>query len=254
MLFLLLFFMSTAFADATYNWQNPTYIPTAQSPPATYSAPADPVITTQNLSVVTIRISGTCTGLVAVPQGTNEQVSPNWTALYATPVDSGGTLKSITASGFYRVNSAGFSQVRLHITALTASCTVTLAGTSGSVYAGYSDVCLSPNLTHSGVAIAQATATTAQLVALTAGQTIAVCGFSLTAGGTSPAFKFVDGGGTACATDQTSLTGSYAPSATIGVVNYSPNATAFSARVGMALCLTTAATTDVEGVLTYVKW
>ena len=39
-----------AFADATYPWSTPSYVPTAVSPSATLSAPGTYAMTTQNVA------------------------------------------------------------------------------------------------------------------------------------------------------------------------------------------------------------
>lgn len=123
----------TAFGQ-TYPINNPTYIPTAVAPPQAFTAPGDYTYSTSGISTVTIRVTGTCTGLTAAPQGTNDNT--NWTTVQAIPVAGGGNVTSITGIGFWRVNAAGFTRTRLHITVLSASCTVAMAGTNspGNLY------------------------------------------------------------------------------------------------------------------------
>lgn len=117
-----------------YPINNPTYIPTAIAPPQTFTTTGDYTYSASGISTVTIRVSGTCTGLTAAPQGTND--GTNWTTVQAIPVAGGGNVTSITGTGFWRVNAAGFTKTRLHITVLSASCTVAMAGTMapGNLY------------------------------------------------------------------------------------------------------------------------
>lgn len=118
----------------TYPYSNPTYIPTAILAPQAFTTTGDYTFAVSGLSTVTIRVSGTCTSLVSAPQGTND--GTNWTTIQAIPVNGGANVTSITGTGFWRVNTAGFSSVRLHITTLAASCTVAMAGTAapGALY------------------------------------------------------------------------------------------------------------------------
>lgn len=118
----------------TYPVTNPTYIPTAVLAPQTFTTTGDYVYAVSGISTVTIRVSGTCTSLTSAPQGTND--GTNWTTIQAIPVAGGGNVTSITGAGFWRINAAGFTKTRLHITVLAASCTVAMAGSNapGNLY------------------------------------------------------------------------------------------------------------------------
>ena len=119
-------------ADAAYPVNNVTYIPTAFSPPVTYTAPGSYILTTHNIGTATIRISGTCTGLTAVGQVSQDGI--NYTTINLYPVATGviTIATSATAPGLWRINPAGFLKARLSITALTASCTVQMGGTTAA--------------------------------------------------------------------------------------------------------------------------
>lgn len=240
-----------ALADAAYPYSNATYIPTAISPPQTFTAPGDYTLTTHGLSISTLRITGTCTSLAATVQGSND--ATNWTSLNLSTIGHGSSTVDIASTGFWRVNSSGLSKIRLHITALTATCTVAMTGSNGSHIAA--DPCADQAVMKSSVAINQSTATTAAIVAAAAGKRTYVCGFVATASGTTPTFTFSTGTHTSadCDTGASNLTGAMVPSATVGTVSYSPNVTAFSTAAAGQLCLVTAATTSVQGVLTYVQ-
>jgi hypothetical protein len=57
----------------------------------------------------------------------------NYTTVNLYPIATGTSaptaVASVGAVGFWKVNTAGFNKVRLHITALTATCTVAMLGT-----------------------------------------------------------------------------------------------------------------------------
>jgi hypothetical protein len=258
---LILLSSQLAFADATYTYQNPTYIPSAISPLKNYTAPADYVLTAHNLDTVTLQISGTCTSLAATMQGTNQSgitPTPVWTTLNAWPAAGGASVATFGGTGTWRVDVAGLSQARLHITALTASCNVIMSGTSGTMsqLSNINDPCTSEYVVKSSAVLNQATATTAVIVPAVTGKITYVCGFAATAAGTTPTFNFTTGtqASAACDTAAAVTTGLLNPSATIGVVAFPQGATAFtSGAISRQVCMTTAATTSVQGLLTYVQ-
>lgn len=136
-LFLFVMLAITSFfasADANYPFLTPTYIPNADALPSTYTAPADYNLTLLGVGTTTLRVSGTCTSLAAIAQGSNDQGS-NWTAINLYPIATGTTaptsVASISAVGFWKINTVGFNLVRLHITALTATCVVEMLGSPG---------------------------------------------------------------------------------------------------------------------------
>lgn len=257
-----------ALSDASYPTTNPTYIPSAISPAASFSAPGDYTFTTSNVGTTVLQVAGTCTSLAAVFQGSpNVGTSPTWTNLPLVPAVGGAPISAISTTGIWKVDTSGFAQTRLHITALTAACSISASGTpassavlsastSSSLPVGSSDPCQSPGVLKSSVAVSQASSTTAALVAAATGKVTYVCGFSASAVGTTPTFTFLSGTQTTnpCDTGATNISGAINPSATVGVVSYGPGSTVFSSgAISRQLCLTTAATTDVHGVLTYVQ-
>lgn len=111
---------------------NPTYHPTAVLAPVTCSAACDVVFNTNGLGTATIRVGGAGTGIAAVVQAANDRAaSPTWTNVGVHPV-GGATASSISATGIYRVNTAGMAQIRVHLTAVTGSVTIGGAGTPSS--------------------------------------------------------------------------------------------------------------------------
>lgn len=124
---------SLAVSAQTYPYQNPTYIPGAVLAPVTISAPGDVAFVSNGLGLVSVRVTGTCTSLAAVVQGSND--ATNYTALNAYPIATGASapvpVASISAVGFWKANVEGMTSFRVHVTALAATCTFALAGKPG---------------------------------------------------------------------------------------------------------------------------
>lgn len=114
----------------TYPYTNPVFTPNAVGPTSTYAAPAQYAFTTIGVGTVSVRVSGTCTSLAAVMQGSNDGTTFTNINLYpiATGTSAPVAVASISAAGFWKANAAGYANVRLNITALTATCNVTMVG------------------------------------------------------------------------------------------------------------------------------
>jgi hypothetical protein len=122
-------------AEVAYPWTNPTYIPNADPQPVTYTAPSTAYfIDLNSIGTVSLRVTGTCTSLAATFQGSNDKGS-NYTALNLYPIATGTStptaVASISAVGFWKINTTGMNRVRVNVSALTASCTFKLLGTPG---------------------------------------------------------------------------------------------------------------------------
>ena len=140
--------------------------------------------------------------------------------------------------------------------------------TAGTLYASFSpanaaaggaitvtnsgDPCLNPNVAKSSVSVAISTATTTQLVALSSGKLVYVCGGTLTVGA-STTVALAYGTGSACGTGTTSLTGVMAP-ATGAILNLGVGTgTKVAAIASNALCAVSTGTGGLNGFLTYVQ-
>jgi len=113
----------------------------------------------------------------------------------------------------------------------------------------------------SSVVINQATATTTQLVALSAGKKVYVCSATVNQVGatTAPTFKFVYGTGANCATSPVDLTGVISGAnvaGTITNVQLGGNGLGyvFSTPASQALCITTTTTQAQKGLLSYTQF
>lgn len=244
-------FGNLAMADATYPYTSPSYQPTATSPAVSYSAPADYLFQSNGLSVVSLKVTGTCTNLAATLQGSTDN-GTNWTDLNLAAV-LGGSTTSVSAAGHWRANAAAFNKLRFHITALTASCSVAMAGTQDGF--GFADPCDNPYILKSSAVIAQGASTTTKVVDVATGKAIYVCGFVATAAGTNPTFTFKSGTNTStdCDTGAATLSGAMVPTATTGAISVGGRHTILATAVTKQLCLTTAATTSIQGILNYVQ-
>ena len=117
------------------------------------------------------------------------------------------------------------------------------------------DPCLNHNTVKSSAAISISTATTTSLVAASGTKKIYVCDVAVTMSGTSPTATFITGTTTttACDTGPSNLTGAMTPSATVGNMKLGYGGTVMKTAAGGALCVTSAATTAIYGLVTYVQ-
>jgi hypothetical protein len=95
------------------------------------------------------------------------------------------------------------------------------------------------------------TATTTQLVALSAGKKVYVCGFTASFGATTT-LGFEYGTGSTCGTGTTALTGVFVP-ATGAVLALTADGTDFATIASNALCGVSTGTGGIQGVLSYVQ-
>lgn len=106
---------------------------------------------------------------------------------------------------------------------------------------------------NASVKIDTAAAATAQIVALTTGKVIYVTSFNIFAGGTGT-IKFVYGTGTNCGTGTTDLTGAYAMKDQAFVSVGNGLGAVLVPPVSNALCITTSATVQMSGSVSYNKF
>jgi hypothetical protein len=103
------------------------------------------------------------------------------------------------------------------------------------------------------VAVSMSTATTTEMVALTAGQRVHVCGFALSAGGATTA-KLVRGTGANCGTSTTDITAPFEFADNSSLVYGNGVGTIVRLPSGTALCITTSQAVALSGVITYTKF
>lgn len=91
-----------------------------------------------------------------------------------------------------------------------------------------------------------------ELVALTSGRTIYVCGYTILAGGTVNV-KLIYGTGTACATGSTNMTPAYQLTAQAGVSDQSPFSRGLKTASANALCINASAGVAAQAIVYYAK-
>ncbi len=247
---------ATALAQ-TYPTANPTYIPTAQLAPQAFTTTGDYNFVANGVSVTSIRISGTCTSLVAAPQVTND--GTNWTTVNAYPVPSGASSNSLTTTGLWRINTSGATKARLHITTLAASCTVAMAGTPGTsavTETTPADPCQSASVLKSSAVVNIGAATTTKIVDVSGSTAIYVCGLTASLAGTTPSITFKSGTNvsTDCDTGAATLSGVILPTSGSLVTLNAGGGTVLKTAASKQLCGTTVGTgSSFQGILTYVQ-
>lgn len=102
------------------------------------------------------------------------------------------------------------------------------------------------------VAIDTASSGNVQLVALTSGQTIFVCGYDVIVD-SAVDFQFIYGTGSACATGETDITGPMGFAANGGVVRSNGGSVQFKTAASNALCLELSGAVQTSGYVSYVK-
>lgn len=126
-------------------------------------------------------------------------------------------------------------------------------GSAASSPLSPNDPCQSSAFAKQSVPVNISSATTTQLVALSAGLRIYVCGVYASAAGTSPTMQFEYGTGSTCGTGTTLLTGTIAASTTVPLA-LETGLTNFSAPQGNALCAISGGTgPSFQGLLTFVQ-
>jgi hypothetical protein len=128
--------------SSAYPISKPLYEPMAQTAAITLpvGASTSTVMPLNDIGIVALRVSGTCTGLTSAIQITNDvgATKTNWTSVnfWAPPalgtaagvIDADGSL---TSTGFYKIKTDGATQLRLNISALTGTpCIAQMTGSN----------------------------------------------------------------------------------------------------------------------------
>jgi hypothetical protein len=157
-----------------------------------------------------------------------------------------------------------FSVLLVLVGVLPAAAQTRIAGSDASgnpaPYGAVNATLPTSGLCTSHVVVNQTSATTTQLVALTAGQSIYICGWSINVIGAAgpPTWKLVTGTGAACASGTADLTGTYSSTTTTTAVEHFAYGGGvgyvIKAPVSQAVCITSTTTSPQRGVLTYAKF
>lgn len=181
--------------------------------------------------------------------------------LRATHLDSTGAVYEnvVLFDGFGWRSASGTSGAQPAGGALTAGT----AGGGATAWAGIPvvapvavDPCQSPAINKPSVAINITTATTTEVVAAVASAKVFVCGWSLTAGGTTPTALIETGTKTttACDTGAAALTGAMAPSVGANLKSAGTGAMQVTGAASGEICIVSGGTTpSLQGYLSYVQ-
>jgi hypothetical protein len=240
----------SATAQSTYNSQSGVTLFTAQAATATATSAAIRLpnfVGTGTLNITETGITGSPSGCsIALAYQQNNSITA--TAAVATVAFTPAT---------------GTQQLAVTPSTLSGDNYVaTYACSSTYPTAGVLNVTFSPSISStidacttsakSSVAVSITTATTTQLVALSAGKKVYACGFAATFGASSTlALEY--GTGSACGTGTTALTGVLTPGTGVAVVTGNGSATVATTPAGNALCALTTGTGGIYGILTYVQ-
>jgi hypothetical protein len=141
-----------------------------------------------------------------------------------------------------------------YVATYSCSSTYPTAGLISASFSPVNTVSADPCFTSpkSSVAVAITTATTTQLVALSATKAIYVCGFYASTG-LSDTLKFEYGTSTNC-TGTNALTGTFtSDAAVVGNLVIAGEGTKFVAPAGNGLCIVSVGTGGIQGVLTFIQ-
>ena len=105
----------------------------------------------------------------------------------------------------------------------------------------------------SSAMLSMSTATTTQVVALSAGKSIYICGFVVNAGGTTTA-RLVQGSGTNCGTGQSNLTPAFNLISGANVTLGSAVGQVLKGNSGSALCVTNSAAIALNVLIIYTQF
>lgn len=213
----------------------------AGSAPGTAGTPSANVVSVQGVSGGTpLPVSGT------VQPGNTPNTTP-WLA----SVSQGGNTQAVKAASTAPVATDPAAVVSISPNSLTPT------GTTVPAAANYIGNNVGGNLTGqigcgSSIVYDASTNGATQLVALSAGQKIYVCGYSILAAGTVNV-ELDYGTGTACATGNNKMTPAYQLTAQVGIVDGSPIYRGLSTAASNELCLKTSAGVAVQAVVYYTQ-
>jgi hypothetical protein len=247
----------------TYVAQSGVSFFTATLATATHTSSAVRLPTFSGAGTLTITESGVtgspsgCTIALAY-EGNNATVATS--AVSTTSFTPGNSVQQFTVSpspatgdnyvATYACSSA-YPTAGLLTASFSPAITSTVASGAVSIVAAGSDPCANLSVPKSSVAINISTATTTQLVAVSASKAIYACSFAASVAGTAPTVLFEYGTSTAC-TGTNALSGTLAIT-TGSYVTLGWGGTIFTAPATNGLCLVSGGTLpSVQGVLTYV--
>lgn len=189
---------------------------------------------------------GTCTDL-ALTKRTNQRLTTINTTL-GTPLQAGGNVVVISSALPTGVSTSANQTTWQGATGSAPPANVVALGANASGATG--GLLRGLIACDSSIVYDASTNGSTELIALTSGRTIYICGHTLFAGGTV-GVKLTYGTGTACATGKTGVTPKYPLTAQVGLVENSPFWNGIKTASANALCLETDAGIAVQALIKY---
>lgn len=206
-------------------------------------------------STVTFQLSGTWSATAQFEFSVDSGAT--WTALAVGPMPNGQQVTSSTANGVWQADAAGFTNVRIRVSAFssgTVAAQASLAYGINGQTPGPVDPCASAAIDKSSFSVAISTATTTVVQAGSAGKRVYVCAFTIIwTSGATPSIQFEVGSAGNC-TSPTAKTGVMALPVTSGQgLIVGAGHTLFSGTAGQDMCIVSAGTTPtLNGWVTLV--
>lgn len=242
----------TSLAQTVTTFQGGVSLFTLQPATATATSPVTRLPNFSTSGVLTITYSGItgspsgCT--IALASQGNNSTTPTAAIATVTLSPANGVVTALVSASVPAADNlvATYACSSTYPTAGLITVSFSPAGSANA------DPC-GPSASKSSVPLAITTATTTQLVALSAGKKVYVCAVDASLG-LSDTLKLEYGTGSACGTGTTALTGAIASdTAVIQVLAANPSGTLVTAPAGNALCAVSTGTGGIQGVLTYVQ-
>lgn len=206
-------------------------------------------------STATLQLTGTWSATAQFEVSADNQAT--FQSINAQPIPNGQQVISATANGVWQADIAGFTHVRIRVSAFSSgivAAQISLAFGVTGVTSQPVDPCASAAIDKSSFSVAISTATTTVVQAGSAGKRVYVCAFTIIwTSGATPTVQFEVGTGGTCATP-TVKTGAMALPVTSGQgLIVGAGHTLFSGAAGQDMCVLSAGTTPtINGWVTFV--
>lgn len=242
----------------TYPTTTPVYIPSAILSSTALTAAGDVVYTVSGVNTVSAQFLGTHSVLTGTFQVSNDGGTTYVTAA-AVPFGGGTPIGAFTlgaANGLWFVNTAGMTNLRVHVTSFTGtSVKVNMTGTAAAS-ALNTDPCQSPGTAKLSAVVNIGAAATTKVVDAVAGKTVYVCAIEGSLAGTTPSITLTSGTHVTndCDTTPAALSGVILPTSGVIVKLDAGGMTLAKTASGFQFCVTTVGTgSSYQGIATYVQ-
>jgi len=220
------------------------------------------IMVNADASTATFQLTGTWSATVQFEYSADAKFvgDPNatWQSVNANPNPTGQVVVSTTGNGVWQADTAGFTAVRIRVSAFTSgtvNAQISLSYGITGITPPPVDPCASAAIDKQSFSVAISSATTTVVQAGATGKRVYVCAFTIVyTSGTTPTVQFEVGTGGTCGTP-TVKTGAMAIVATAGQgLIVGAGHTLFSGTAGQDVCIVSAGTTPtVNCWVTFVQ-